>query len=274
MSIASIPYIAAQPSQPFARPVGALVRIFAKETKYEFLRLLRTKQFSLATIGFPVMFYTLFGLSNHKAVYGNFQVAKYLMGGYACFGLVGAALFGIGVGMAAEINAGWLEVKRASPMPPLAYLFAKCVTAIAFGLIIVSILIGLGTSFGGVSVTGSEIVRMWGVSIAGSVAFASMGLLLAQLVSPSAAPGIVNLFYLPMSFLSGLWIPVRELPHWVQKIAPVLPTYHLAQLMVGIFGSQYGDHSSAASHWRGLGEFTCIMIGAAWAVFHRTQRQA
>ena len=53
---------------PFARTV----KIYARETKYEFLKLLRTKQFSLATIGFPVMFYTLFGLSNHKMVYGNF----------------------------------------------------------------------------------------------------------------------------------------------------------------------------------------------------------
>jgi ABC-2 type transport system permease protein len=193
-----------------ARTVSALAVILRKETKYEFLKLLRTRQFSLATIGFPVMFYTLFGLSNHKAVYGNFQVAKYLMGGYACFGLVGAALFGIGVGMAAEINAGWLEVKRASPMPPMAYLFAKCVAAIAFGLIIVSILIVLGVRFGGVSVTAGEVVRMLGVSVAGSMTFASMGLLLAQLVAPSAAPGIVNLFYLPMSFLSGLWIPLHR----------------------------------------------------------------
>ena len=150
MSTASVPYSTTQQPRASVRSIGALARIFRKETKYEFLKLLRNKQFCLATIGFPVMFYTLFGLSNHKAIYGNFQLAKYLMGGYACFGLVGAALFGIGVGMAAEISAGWLEVKRASPMPPMAYLFAKCITAIAFGLIIVSILITLGASFGGV----------------------------------------------------------------------------------------------------------------------------
>jgi ABC-2 type transport system permease protein len=207
-------------------------------------------------------------------VEGDVHIAKYMLGGYACFGLIGAALFGIGVGMATEINAGWLEVKRASPMPPIAYLVAKCMTAIAFGQIIMAILIALGVGFGGVTISAGEIAHMMGLAVAGSVAFASMGLLLAQLVPANAAPGIVNLIYLPMSFVSGLWIPLRNLPHFVQKIAPALPTYHLAQLMVGVYGRGYTDGSAVANHWFGLLGFTCLMLGSSWAVFHRTQRQA
>jgi hypothetical protein len=33
-------------------------RIYGKEAKYEFVKLIRTRAFSLATIGFPVMFYS------------------------------------------------------------------------------------------------------------------------------------------------------------------------------------------------------------------------
>ncbi len=183
------------------------LRIFRKETKYEFLKLMRTKSFSLSTIGFPVMFYVLFGIANRNAYAGNIHVAKYMLGGYACFGLIGAALFGIGVGLASELAAGWLELKRASPMPAPAYLFAKCASAVAFGLIIVSILTAIAVSFGGVSLTPIELAKMLGMTIVGSVSFASMGLLLALLVPANAAPAIVNLIYLPMSFLSGLWMP-------------------------------------------------------------------
>ena len=50
------------------------------------------------------------------------DISKYLLAGYACSGIVSAALFGIGVGLASERSAGWLELKRASPMPPLTYL--------------------------------------------------------------------------------------------------------------------------------------------------------
>jgi ABC-2 type transport system permease protein len=258
-----------------ARSLAGLITVFRKETQYEFLSRLRTKQFSLATIGFPVMFYIIFGIANRREVDGAVHVAKAVLGSLACFGLVGAALFGIGVGMAAEIQVGWLEVKRASPMPPMAYLFAKCMSAIAFGLIIVSILIAIGVLFGGVQITLLEIAKMFAVSIAGSVAFASMGLLLAQIVSANAAPGIVNLIYLPMSFASGLWMPIQFLPHWVQKIAPLLPTYHLAQLMARVFGpGYYLENVSLASHWFGLIGFTFLMLGLSWAVFNRSQQQS
>jgi ABC-2 type transport system permease protein len=248
------------------------LRIFGKETKYEFLKLMRTKSFSLSTIGFPVMFYVLFGIANRNAFTGNVHIAKYMLGGYACFGLIGATLFGIGVGLAGELAAGWLELKRASPMPAAAYLFAKCASAVAFGLIIVSILTAIAVSFGGVSLSSIELIKMFGMTIVGSISFASMGLLLAQLVPANAAPAIVNLIYLPMSFLSGLWMPLRFMPHWLQHIAPALPTYHLSQLMLHIFG--YGDSMSLATHWNALLGFTLLMLGISWLVFHRKEQNA
>jgi ABC-2 type transport system permease protein len=258
--------------QPVATGFARSGRIFGKETKYEFLKLTRTKSFSFSTIGFPVMFYVLFGIANRNAYAGNVHIAKYMLGGYACFGLIGAALFGIGVGMASELAAGWLELKRASPMPVPAYLFAKCASAVAFGLIIVTILTTIATAFGGVSLTPTELLKMLGMTIVGSVCFASMGLLLALLVPANAAPAIINLIYLPMSFLSGLWMPLRFMPHWLQRIAPALPTYHLSQLMLSIFG--YQDSMSRATHWNALIGFTMLTLGLSWLIFHRKEQSA
>lgn len=250
------------------------LRIFANEIRFEFIRSLRTRSFSLSSIGFPVMFYVLFALvMNRDAVTHGVNVGKYMLGGYAVFGMVGSALFGIGVGMASEIGAGWLELKRASPMPPIAYLLAKCVTAMGFGVIIVSILCALAISFGHVSLSASEYARMLALTIFGAVPFASMGLLLALLVPFNATPAIVNLIYLPMSFLSGLWIPVFLLPHWLQVIAPWLPTYHLAQLMQSVFGYQ-SPNSSPAAHVFALIGFTLIMLGIATIAFQRREQSA
>jgi ABC-2 type transport system permease protein len=257
---------------PAATGFAHTLNIFRKETKYEFLKLMRTKSFSLSTIGFPVMFYILFGIANRSAYAGNVHLAKYMLGGYACFGLIGAALFGIGVGLAGELAAGWLELKRASPMPAPAYLFAKCASAIAFGLIIVSILTAIATAFGGVSLTSTELIKMLGMTIVGSISFASMGLLLALLVPANAAPAIINLIYLPMSFLSGLWVPLRFMPHWLQGVAPALPTYHLSQLMLSIFG--YQDSMSLTTHWNALIGFTMLMLGLSWLIFHRKEQNA
>src|SRR5271168_1873744 len=257
---------------PAAPGSAHTLRIFRKETKYEFLKLMRTKSFSLSTIGFPVMFYVLFGIANRSAYAGNIHIAKYMLGGYACFGLIGAALFGIGVGVASELAAGWLELRRSSDLPASAYLFAKCASAVAFGLIIVSILTAVATAFGGVSLTAIELMKMLGMTIAGSISFASMGLLLALLVPANAAPAIVNLIYLPMSFLSGLWMPLRFMPHWLQSFAPALPTYHLSQLMLSIFG--YQDSMSLVAHWNAIIGFTLLMLGLSWLIFHRREQNA
>jgi len=252
---------------------GRTLAVYGKETKYEFLHLLRAKSFSLAVIGFPLMFYVLFGLSNKHVVEGGVNITKAMLGGYACFGLIGAALFGIGVGLASELNSGWLELKRASPMPVMAYLFAKCTSAMAFGILIVSILTVVGVAFGGVCITGVELAKMLGVTVAGSVAFASMGLLLALLMPANAAPGLVNLIYLPMSYLSGLWMPIKYMPHWLQHLAPAMPMYHLAQLMLSVYGYQEPG-SSMAVHWNALLGFTLLMLGMFWIVFSRKERNA
>ncbi len=255
------------------RGFGATVMLFAKETQYEFLKLWRAKSFSLAVIGFPVMFYAIFGIANRGNYDGSADVTKYMLAGYCCMGIISAALFGIGVGLSSERTAGWLELKRASPMPPMAYLVAKCITAQAFGLIVIAVLVGIAVAFGGVHLTARELTLMLGIALVGTVPFAAMGLMVALLVPPASAPGVVNLLYLPMSFMGGLWIPLHFLPKWIQGIAPAMPTYHLAQLMLTIFGYQ-GKESVLSHHWLELAGFTLLMLGVSWAIFHRAEQDA
>jgi ABC-2 type transport system permease protein len=251
------------------------LRIFLTETRYEFIRMLRTRTFSLSVIGFPVMFYVLFGLLMNRGenIDGtNVLVAKYMLGSYAVFGVVGAALFGIGVGVAADLSAGWLELKRASPMPPIAYLLAKCVTAMAFGVIIVNILTILGISFANVHLSLYEYLRMIGLTIIGAFPFACLGLVIASIVPFNSAPGIANLIYLPMSFCSGLWVPYQFLPKALKAAAPYLPTFHLAQLQLHSLGAP--ALGTTTSHWLGLASFTCIMLGIAVITFRRREQNS
>jgi ABC-2 type transport system permease protein len=250
------------------------LRIFLTEMRYQILGSLRTRAFSLSAIGFPVMFYILFGLvmNRNETISAGVSVAKYLLGGYAVFGSLGAAIFGIGIGVAVDRSAGWLELKQASPMPPMAYVLSKCMMAVVFSLIIVSILTVLGITLGHVSITLSEFAHIALYAAAGAVPFSCLGLAMAFLVPPNAAGGIANLIYLPMSFLSGLWVPIRFLPHALQVIAPIFPTYHLAQLMYGALGAP--SNGSSLSHWTSLLSFTLIMLGVTWLAFRRAEQNS
>lgn len=249
-----------------APPADALrpLRILLKETQYELASRMRTRAYSLSVIGFPVMFYLIFGMANHGT-----PMALYLIAGYTCMGVVSACLFGIGLALALERAQGWLDLKRASPMPRLAYIGAKVVSCAAFGLIIASVLVLLGSTLGGVTVTAAQAAALAVIAIAASVPFAAMGFLVAFLVPPNAGPGIINLIYLPLSFASGFWMPVSYLPHALRVIAPGLPTYHLAQIALAALG--LAPAVGMGAHWAVLGGFTLLMLAAAWITFLRSE---
>ena len=80
------------------------------------------------------------------------------------------------------------------------------------------------------------------------------------------------MIYLPMSFLSGLWVPLRFLPHILQTIAPIFPTFHLAQLMYASLGAP--TLGTAVNHWLSLLGFTLLMLGVTWMAFRRLEQNS
>lgn len=236
-------------------------RTYALEAKYEFLKLLRTPGYAIPSIAFPAMFYLLFGVMFGRSTVGGMTMPTYLIATYGAFGVIGASLFGFAVGVAVERGQGWLMLKRASPMPPMAFFVAKLAMCAIFAAVIVCVLSVLGVTFGNVRMPPAVWLRLGATLILGAIPFCALGLGLGYLVGPNAAPPIVNLIYLPMSFLSGLWIPFEMLPSAVKAIAPFLPAFHLGQLALGAIGA--GAGAPAWSHVAALGGFTLLGLGLA-----------
>src|SRR5713226_8361472 len=198
-----------------------LVTIYLKEAKYEFLKCLRYPMYSVSTVLFPLMFYILFGLVMGRQMIGAVSLAVYLIAAYGTFGVMGASLFGTAATLASDRGLGWLQVKRASPMPPFAYFFAKVVMSMIFSAIVVSLLMLLGLAFGGVRLPLANLAKLLGTLVAGSLPFSALGLAVGYFAGPNSAPPVINLIYLPMSFCSGLWVPYMFLPKMVRQIALV-----------------------------------------------------
>ncbi|MGO8795258.1 MAG: ABC transporter permease [Candidatus Sulfotelmatobacter sp.] len=252
------------------RTSGHTATIYLKEAKYEFLKSFRLRVYSVSVISFPLMFYILFGLVlMSKESINGMGVPTYLIATYGTFGVIGASLFGTAAGLAADRGLGWLQVKRASPMPPFAYFAAKVILAMIFSTIVVGLLLALGIIFGGVRMPIVQMAELLCTLVAGSLPFSAMGLAIGYFVGPNSAPSAINLIYLPMSFCSGLWVPYMFLPKVVRQIALALPPYHLSQLALGVVGA--GRHESAATHWEVLLAFTLICLGVARIGFQRDQ---
>ena len=231
------------PSSPHAAP--SLLRIQALEAWYELLAVLRQPAFALPTLLFPVVFYLLFAVVL-PGKWGGLERAAYLLATYGVFGVIGPALFGFGVGLAIEREKGWLELKRVSPMPTMVYFLAKISMSLMVGFVVVCLLTIAAVAAGGVRMAPGT----WGLLVAtlllGTLPFCAMGLWLGTLVRGQGAVAVVNLVYLPMSVLSGLWIPIFAFPVILQKLAVLWPAWHLGRMALGVVGQaqdvQYGLH--------------------------------
>jgi ABC-2 type transport system permease protein len=105
-----------------------------------------------------------------------------------------------------------------------------------FAVIIALLLASLGTLISGHILSLYELGKLLLVVIGGCIPFASLGLLLGLIMAPNAAPGVINLFYLPLSFCGGLWMPIEMLPQWLQHVAHVLPSYYFSRLALHALG--------------------------------------
>jgi ABC-2 type transport system permease protein len=221
-------------------PAGRLWSAYLSEIAFEFVKSLRTPAFSVPTLFFPIMFYMLFGVLLGSAG-GNPKMATYSLANYGVFGAMGPGLFGFGVSLAIEREHGLLTLKQALPQPPGAYLLARAAMAMLFVAIISLMLLVAAGFISKVALTPVQALQLFAINVLGALPFCAIGLCIGTLVSGQAAPAIVNLIFLPMAFLSGLWWPLQYMPasmQFIKDIAPVWPSYHLSQMALGVVGEQ------------------------------------
>jgi len=217
-----------------ARP--APWRAYRLEARNEFLRLLRSPSFAVPTIIFPPMFYTLFAvLLNHK---GGPQVATHMLATYGVFGVMAPGLFGFGVAIAMDRERGFLALKRAQPVPAGAVLLSRMAMAMVFAAVISLLLMLIGTTVAGVSLSATQAAALVLVDVLGVLPFCAIGLYIGSIAGGQGAPAVINMLYLPMAFLAGLWMPLSMLPAIIGTLAPLWPAYHLAQIALATIGAK------------------------------------
>lgn len=230
--------IAAPATAPAAMPASRVLRAYVEEARAEILRYLRNPGFILPMLLFPLSFYTMFGIvMNHGS---DATIARYILAAYVAFGVMAPGLFGFGVSLAFERENGLLTLKRALPMPPLAYLIGKTAMAVLMAGAVAALLLALGMTAGHVSLSTLQVARLLATGMLGVVPFCALGMLVGTLIKGQGGPGLINLVYLPMSFLSGLWLPLTMMPKPLQQLAPIWPSWHLHQIVQAAIGLDVG----------------------------------
>jgi len=207
-------------------PAMLVTQVGSEVTRYR-----RMPEYFVGVVILPVILFAMFGLPNAGDVLpGGTTVVAMIFVSFACYGVVSQALFSFGAELAAERQKGWLRRLRATPMPMTVYFAGKLAMNLVFTVTIAGAMALLAQLLGDADFGLGRLLRTAAVLLLGTVAFSPMGAAIAYLARPKAVATIVNLVFLPLSFASGFFFPLRQLPQVLQDLAPWLPTYHFGQL--------------------------------------------
>jgi len=252
-------------------PVAPVLQMLLAQTRSELLMRWRIPAFSVTNLALPIVFFTFFGLPVAHVVRGDgVSIGAYLLASFGAYAVGNVMVYGFGIGVANERGMKIDRLMRASPLPPIVFMLAKVLTALVFSLVALVLLIGFGIVAGGIhqtpAVWATIILRL----LAGSLPFIALGFAIGYWSGPNAAPALANLIYLPLSFASGLFVPLNQLPAFIQTLAPYLPSYHYAQLAWSALGA---GRESIGESLLWLGGYTALFLTLAVRSYRREERE-
>jgi ABC-2 type transport system permease protein len=197
--------------------------------------MLRAPAFAGPFLVMPIALYFFFGLlGSEMGRSGDIPPGPWMFTGFTVMGIMGPGLFGFGMGLAIERELGLMRLKRALPMPKGAYLLAKMFMSMMFAALVAVELAVAAAFVSPVPLTLSQVAGVGIVSVLGTLPFCAIGLFIGARVTGSSAPAFVNLVYIPLMYVSGLFFPVPESIRWVALFSP---SFHLNQLALHAAGT-------------------------------------
>jgi ABC-2 type transport system permease protein len=253
------------------RPATApFLTMLLAQTRSELLMRWRVPAFSVTNLALPIVFFTFFGLPvAHVVRRDGVSIGAYLLASFGAYAVGNVMVYGFGIGVANERGMKVDRLMRASPLPPLVFMLAKVVTALLFSLLALVLLIGFGIVVGGIHQTPTVWAMVITRLLAGSLPFIGLGFAIGYWSGPHAAPAVANLIYLPLSFASGLFVPLDQLPGFVRTLAPFLPSYHYAQLAWSALGA---GRESLGESLLWLACYTALFLTLAVRAYRREER--
>jgi ABC-type multidrug transport system permease subunit len=147
----------------------------------------------------------------------------FLVPGLLGMNLMGSGIWGIGFAIVDARRKKLLKRLVATPMSRSQYLGSFLLSRLAWLVLEVGVLLGFAVLAFGVPVRGS-LALLGLICLAGAVAFAALGLLLASRArTVEGVSGLMNLTMLPMWIFSGVFFSASRFPDAVQPLIRALP---------------------------------------------------
>jgi ABC-2 type transport system permease protein len=244
---------------------SSFVRLVLHQFRADLRCFLRNREAVFFTLALPVLFLVIFAsVFQHQNVAvpgGRIDEPVYYVPGIIAYGVIAATFSNLVVSVVRYREAGIYKRRRATPVSASAVIAARAAVAALSALGITAALLAIGWAAFGAHIPGRTVLAFLADIIVGAVVFCCLGFAAASMVKKAdAAQPVVLAIILPLCFISGVFIPILELPHWLIDVGKVFPVHALADSLLGA----YNPHTTGSGlSWTDLG--VLVAWGAAAA---------
>ena len=219
----------------------------------------RTPAAAFFTLALPVIFLVLFSVIFGDQEWSGYSFAQFFAPAMAVFAAVSSSFSNLAIGVSYARDQGVLKRVRGTPLPAWVYMAGRIGSGVWFAVLSVTVMFLLGWAFFGFRMVWSNLGTAALVFVVGIATFSALGLAVcASLKNADSSPAAANGVFLPMAFVSGIFIPLDDAPRWLVILGDVFPLKHFA----GPFREAFDPfHEGAILGWEHLG----VMI--LWLVF-------
>ena len=166
---------------------------------------------------------------------GRISTSVYYVPGIIALGVIAACFANLVASVTAQRERGVLKRRRATPVPAAAIIAGRVVTAVVIAVVMAAVLLGIGWAAYDAHVPGRTALALaLAVTVViGAASFCCLGYALTSLIhDEDAAQPVTQAILLPLYFISGVFVAVSILPHWLAGVGEIFPVRHLANALL------------------------------------------
>ena len=241
-----------------------MIRMTLHQSSFDLRAFLRNRQSQFFTLALPVLFLVIFasvfgsGGSTTTIAGGRISTSVFYVPGIIALGIISACFGNLVASVTAQRERGVLKQRRATPVSAGAIIGSRVLTSVVVAVVMSAVLLGIGWAAYGAHVPGRTALALAVTVVIGAASFCCLGYALTSIVrNEDAAVPTTTAITLPLYFISGVFVPISGLPHWLSDVGEAFPIRHLASALLTAY----------SPYTKGLGfDGQDLLIVAAWGV--------
>jgi len=218
------------------------------------------------TVAFPIVLLLLFGSIFGKGSNGTTRLDgggridadAYLTAGIIAYAIMMACYSSLAITVTTQRESGQLKRFRGTPVPAWTFIVARIARSIVLVVVMSVALLVLARIAFDVRTSAAGFAELAVFTVLGTAAMCALGIAITTFTTTTdSASTIAPFSTVILSFISGVFIPVDQLPDSLVQIGKVFPLAHLAAGLQGAFdqGGVHlsGENVAVLALWGGIG---------------------